>query len=41
MRNLLGAIAAVATFFAALEFQAAQCESRWRESNATAHYSLL
>ena len=39
MRNLLGAVAAVATFIAATQWQAYQCEARW--PGLTASYSLL
>jgi hypothetical protein len=39
MRNLLGAVAAVATFIAATQWQAYQCATRWQ--GLTASYSLL
>jgi hypothetical protein len=39
MRNLLGIAAAVATLWAALEFNEAQCEARW--PGLTASYTLL
>jgi hypothetical protein len=39
MRNLLGAIAAALAFWAALEFNEAQCAARW--PGLTASYSLL
>jgi hypothetical protein len=40
MRNLLGLAAAAATFLAVTQWLEAQCEVRWRASNATAYYSL-
>jgi hypothetical protein len=39
MRNLLGAVAAALTLWAALEFNDAQCQARWQGLTAT--YSLL
>ena len=41
IRNLIGLAAAAATAYAITEFQAAQCEARWRGGNLIASYSLL
>jgi hypothetical protein len=39
MRNLIGLATAVATFFAAMQWQASQCEARWQ--GLAASYTLL
>ena len=41
MRNLIGLLAAAATFIADMEWETARCAARWRGGNLIAHYNVF